>query len=143
MIVIDPTQETMTLNVISRLVSVMVKLKTIAKIRGLHEGHHFIPMAMKVHGTPKHDMDRFIKECAHLFHNRQLKDHLFLSFCIQFFKQCVSIALQRALTFAIEKKIALIGNACYRPPITIRSHDLHEGDIKRAMNDIASYHERN
>jgi hypothetical protein len=34
------------------------------------EGHHFIPMAMEVHGAPRCDMDRFIKECVHLFHNR-------------------------------------------------------------------------
>jgi hypothetical protein len=94
--IIDSTQETMISNVISPLTNVVAKFKTIAKIRkysGLHEGHHFIPMAMKVHGTPKRYMDRFFRECAHLFHNRQLKDHLFLSFCIQFFKQCVNIVL--------------------------------------------------
>jgi len=34
------------------------------------EGHHFIPMAMEVHDTFRHDMDRFIKECAHLSHTR-------------------------------------------------------------------------
>jgi hypothetical protein len=60
-------------------------------------------MAMEVHGTLKHDMDCFIRECAHLFHDRQSKGHLFLSFCIQFFKQHVNIALQSALTFAIKK----------------------------------------
>jgi hypothetical protein len=50
-----------------------VKLNAIAKIckyRGFHEGQHFIPMAMEVHGTLMCDMDRFIKECVHLFHNR-------------------------------------------------------------------------
>ncbi len=45
------------------------------------------------HNTLKRDMDHFIKECAHLFHNRQLKGHLSLSFYIQFFKQCVSVPL--------------------------------------------------
>jgi hypothetical protein len=65
-----------------------------------------------------------------------------LSFCIQFFKQHVSIACERALAFAIERKIALVGDACSRPPITIRSHDLHVGDIKEAMGEIISYHER-
>jgi hypothetical protein len=52
-----------------------------------------------------------------------------LSFCIRFFKQCVSIAFQRALAFAIERKIALASDVCSRPPITIRSHDLHAGDM--------------
>jgi hypothetical protein len=59
-------------NVINQPTCVVVKLNTIAKIRkykGLHEGQHFIPMAMKVHATCKCDMDRFIKECVHLFHN--------------------------------------------------------------------------
>ncbi len=63
----------MALNVISRLESAVVELNTIANIykyKGLHEGHHFIPMAMEVHGALGHDMDHFIKECAHLFHDR-------------------------------------------------------------------------
>jgi len=33
----------------------------------------------------------------------------------------------------------LTGDACSRPPITIRSHDLHVG---RARGEITSYHER-
>jgi hypothetical protein len=56
--------------------------------------------------------------------------------------QHVSIACECALAFAIERKIALVGDACSRPPITIRSHDLHVGDIKEAMGEIISYHER-
>jgi hypothetical protein len=87
-------------------------------------------------------MDRFIRECACLFHNRPLGDHLSLSFCIQFFKHHVSIAFQCALASTIERKIVLVSDACFRPSITIRSHDLHAGDIKRALSEIASYHER-
>jgi hypothetical protein len=52
---------------------VATELSAIAQIhkyKGFHEGHHFIPMAMEVHNTSRHDMDRFIKECAHLFHER-------------------------------------------------------------------------
>jgi hypothetical protein len=38
---------------------------------------------------------------------------------------------QCALAFAIKRKIALVGDdACSRPPITIKSHDLHVGDIR-------------
>jgi hypothetical protein len=57
----------MALNVINQLAGAVVKLNDIAKICkyiGLHEGHHFIPMAMEVHNAPGHDMDRFIKECV-------------------------------------------------------------------------------
>jgi hypothetical protein len=57
-------------NVISWPIGVVTKLNAIAKIykyRGLHEGHHFILMAMAVHSASEHDMDRFIKECVHLF----------------------------------------------------------------------------
>ncbi len=94
MVVTDPTWETVALSVISQPAGVIVELSTIIKIRkyrGLHEGHHFIPMAMEVHNAPGHDMDCFIRACICLFHDRQLGDYLFLSFCIQFFRQCVSM----------------------------------------------------
>jgi len=45
-------------------------------------------------------------------------------------------------TFVIEKKIVLVGDACSKPPITIRNHDLHAYDIKGVMGEIISYHER-
>ncbi len=51
-------------SVISRLTGVVAELNTITKIckyKGLHEGHHFIPMAMEVHDAPEYDMDRFIR----------------------------------------------------------------------------------
>jgi hypothetical protein len=99
-------------------------------------------MAMEVHGASGCDMDHFIKECVRLFHDRRSIGHLFLSFCIQFFKQFVSIAFQHVLAFAIENKIALVGNACFRPPIIIRFHDLHANNIIRVMGKIASYHEK-
>jgi hypothetical protein len=53
-----------------------------------------------------------------------------------------SIAFQCALTFAIERKIALTRNAYFRPPIIIRSQDLHVGDIRRVLGELVSYHER-
>jgi hypothetical protein len=55
-----------------------------ANIKRLHEGHHFISMAMEVHMTPECDMDRFIKECAHLFHDRQLGGDLSFYFTFIF-----------------------------------------------------------
>jgi hypothetical protein len=73
MVVIDLMQETMALTVISQPVNSVAKLCTIANIRKyseLHERHHFILMAMKVHSTFGHVMDRFIRECARLFHDR-------------------------------------------------------------------------
>jgi hypothetical protein len=66
-----------------------MELNAIAKIykyKGLHEGHHFILMAMEVYGAHGRDMDHFIRECACLFHDKQLGGHLSLSFCIQFFR---------------------------------------------------------
>jgi hypothetical protein len=81
----DLTRETVALNVISRPTNATTKLSTISKIckyKGLHEGHHFILMAMEMHGAPGRDMDRFIRERAHLFHNRQSRGHLSLSFYI-------------------------------------------------------------
>jgi hypothetical protein len=47
--------------------------------------------------------------------------------------QCVNIALQHAFISAIERKIALVGDACSRPLITIRFHDLHADNIREAM----------
>jgi hypothetical protein len=68
-------------------------------------------------------------------HDKQLGDHLSLSFDIQFFRYCVNIAFQHALTLAIEKMIMLTSDAYSRPPITIRSHDLHVNGIKGAMHE--------
>jgi hypothetical protein len=65
-----------------------------------------------------------------------------LSFCIQFFRQCVSIALQCVLAFAIERKIVVMNDACSRPHIIIRFHDLHAGDIRKVVGEIIFYHER-
>ncbi len=144
-VVIDPTREMMATNVINQPTSAVVEFNTIAKIhkyRRFHEGHHFIPMAMDVHDAPKHDMDHFIKECALLFHNRWLKGHLSLSFCIHFLKQCVSISLQRVLASVIKRKILLAWDIYSKPLIIIKPHDLHVGDIRRAMGEIASYHEK-
>ncbi len=73
LMIIDLTWEMMAMNVISRLVGVIVELNSVVKIRkhkGFHEGHHFISMAMEVHDTHEHDMDYFIKECVHFFHDR-------------------------------------------------------------------------
>jgi hypothetical protein len=56
--------------------------------------------------------------------------------------QHVNIVFQCVLTFVIKRKITLIGNVCFRLPIIIRSHNLHGDDIKRAMGEIVSYHER-
>ncbi len=67
---------------------------------------------------------------------------LFLSFCIQFCKQHVNIAFQHALVSAIEMKIMLTRDACSRLSITIKSHNLHADDIRRAVDEIVSYHER-
>ncbi len=145
MVVINLTQDTMAMSVISQLVTATIELSTITNIhkyKGFHEGHHFIPMAMGVHGAPGHDMDCFIKEYVHLFHNRRSRGHLSLSFCFQFFKQCVNIVFKCALAFVIKKKIPLAKYVCFRPLITIRYHDLHVGNVKRAMGEITFYHER-
>jgi len=67
--VIDSIWETMAMSLINQPTCVVVELNTIVKIhkyRGLHYGHHFIPMAMEVHGAPGCDMDHFIKECDFL-----------------------------------------------------------------------------
>jgi hypothetical protein len=144
-VVIDLTQEIMTTSVISWLASVVAKLNAIVKIckcRRFHEGPHFIPMAIKVHGAPKCDMDCFIKECVHLFHDRWFEGHLSLSFCIQFFKQHVIITFQCALTFVIQRKIVLARDVYSRPPITFKFHNLYASNIRGVVGEIASYHEK-
>jgi hypothetical protein len=61
-------------------------------------------MAMEVHHALGHDMYHFIKKRAHLFHDRQLRGHLSLSFCIQFLKQCVDIVFKLVLAFCYKKE---------------------------------------
>ncbi len=71
--VIDSIMETIATSIINQPIGAPTKLNAITKIRKyrrLHDGHHFISMAMEAHGTPKCDMDHFIKECARFFHNR-------------------------------------------------------------------------
>ncbi len=83
--VTDPTWEIMASNVISQPACVTIKFNVFIKIckyKRLHEGHHFIPMALKVDDTLGHDMDCFIGECACLFHNKRSGCHLSLSFYI-------------------------------------------------------------
>ncbi len=63
-------------------------------------------------------------------------------FFIQFFRERVNIIWKHVLVLAIEKKIVLAGDACFRPPIIIKSLDLHASDIRGTMDEIASYHER-
>jgi hypothetical protein len=37
----------------------------------------------------------------------------------------------------------LVGDVYSKPPIIIRSHDLHAGDIRKTMGEITSYHNTN
>ncbi len=73
------------------------------------------------------------------FSQQTIESHLSLSFCIQFFKHHVNIALQCVLASAIERKIVLMIDVWSKRPITIRSHNLHVDDIKGAVGEIASY----
>jgi hypothetical protein len=75
------------LSVTNQATSVITKFNVIVKIckyKRIHKGHHFIPMAMEVHNTSQWDMDHFIGECAHLFHDRQSKVHFFCFFAFNF-----------------------------------------------------------
>ncbi len=65
-----------------------------------------------------------------------------MSFYITFFRQQVNITFQHVLAFVIEKIIAFVGDVCFKPLIIIQHHDLHVGNIKRAMGEITSYHKR-
>jgi len=44
--------------------------------------------------------------------------------------------------FVIERKIVLARDVYFRPPIIIRSHNLHVGDIRGVKGEITSYHEK-
>jgi hypothetical protein len=63
MVFTNPTWETMASSVITWPIGVATKLNVIAEIyknKRLHEGHHFIPMAMEVHGAFGHDINHSI-----------------------------------------------------------------------------------
>jgi hypothetical protein len=91
-------------------------------------------MAMEIYNVIECDIDHFIKECAHLFHNKQSKVHLSLSFCIEIFKQHISIILQHVLTSIIKKKVVLVGDVCSKLPINVRFHNLHASKTRRVVN---------
>jgi hypothetical protein len=65
------------------------------------------------------------------------------SFAFNFSNNMLILFSKCALTSVIERKITLAGDVCYKPPTTIRSHDLHAGHIRGAMDEIISYHESN
>jgi len=82
-IVTNVTWKIVVTNVINRLASAIAKLNTIVKIykyKKIDEKHHFIPMSMNVHGTPRCDINCFIRECVRFFHNRPWRGHLSLYF---------------------------------------------------------------
>jgi hypothetical protein len=47
-----------------------------------------------------------------------------------------------ALAFVIERKSTLARDVCSKSPIIIRPHNLHVGNIKGVVGEIASYHKR-
>ncbi len=69
-------------------------------------------MVVHVHDTHGCDMNRFIRKCGRLFHNRQSKNHLILFVCIQFSRQCINITFQHALAsiLLLQRGILLILN---------------------------------
>jgi len=81
---IDLTWEIVATIVIIQPKGAIAKLNAIAKIckyRGFHD--KLEPFYFDGNGgAPKCDIDRFIRECAHLFHDRRLRSHLSFSFYI-------------------------------------------------------------
>jgi hypothetical protein len=71
-----------------------------------------------------------------------IKRSFILDFLHLIFKECVNITFQCALAFAIEKKIVLVSDDGSRPPIVIKSHNLHVSDIRGGVGEITSYHKR-
>jgi hypothetical protein len=68
-VVINPTQEMVAMNVISQPAGVIVKFNSITKnhkYRGLDKKDHFILMIMEVHGTFECDMDHFIRKYVYI-----------------------------------------------------------------------------
>jgi hypothetical protein len=63
-------------------------------------------------------------------------------FAFSFSSSMLILLFNMLLASAIEKKIPLVGDACYGPPITIKSYDLHANDIRGVVGEIASYHKR-
>jgi hypothetical protein len=63
-------------------------------------------------------------------------------FAFNFSSNVLALFFNVFLASNIERKIMLVGDVYFRPPIIIKFHDLHVGDIRRVVGEIASYHER-
>jgi len=99
----------MAMNVINQPKNVVAKFNAIAKIhkyRRIHERHHFISMAMEVHGALWHDVNHFIKECACLFHNRESKEIIYFCFLKFNFLKNILILFFSMFNLYIERKIS-------------------------------------
>jgi hypothetical protein len=140
-VVIDLTWKMVVTSVINQPTCVVPKLNTIAKIRKykrLHVRHHFFQWPWR---SPTHLGLIWIVSSKSVLVFSMIND-VSLFFCIQFFRLHNNIAFQCALTFAIERLIVLAGYACSRPPIIIKFHNLHVGDIKGFKGEVTSYHEK-
>ncbi len=58
------------------------------------------------------------------------------------FSNNILLLLFNMLSLYYREEDWLIGDVYFRPPITIRSHDLHVGNMKRVVGEINSYHEK-
>ncbi len=91
--------------------------------------YHFILMAMEVHNMFRHDMDCFIRECVHLFHDKQSRGYLSLSLLHLIFQAMCQYCFSACFNLCYRKKDCIGGRYFSKPPMTIRSHDLYESNI--------------
>ncbi|KAG6550150.1 hypothetical protein Mapa_008106 [Marchantia paleacea] len=63
--------------------------------------------------------------------------YLSLAYCIAYFRQRVSIALQRALAGAIHRRAITLGDASSDAPIVCRPFDLDSSYILGAVGNIS------
>jgi hypothetical protein len=52
-----------------------------------------------------------------------------VSFAFNFLGSVLVLFFNMLFSLSYEEKIVLTGDACSKPPITIRFHDFHAGDI--------------
>jgi hypothetical protein len=121
----------MVLSVINRLICAVVELNVISKIckyRMLYEGHHFILMAMEVHDALGMIWIMLLGNVLVLFMTNNRKVIYFCLFAF-IFKVVCYYCFSACFSFYYREEDCFGGDACSRPPITFRSHNLHVGDI--------------
>ncbi len=135
------TWEMVATNVISRPTSAITKFNAIVKFASIESFMRGIILFQWPWRCTVHLTVIWIVSSENVFVCSMINNHKLIYPCLFAFSFSNN-ALQHALSSNTTRKIALARNTCSKPPIFIKSCNLHVGNIRGAVGEIASYHKK-